>query len=252
MNINEIYHAAIEFWFGNAYRLDDYVISDGKRHPFALICPGGGYMMSSTKSEGEAYARELNKRGYSAFVLHYRCRRKGRYPAPLQDVARALQNILHRADELRLETESYSLWGSSAGGHLAASFGTECMGYAQFILPKPGVLVLAYPVITMSRFTHKPSRNNLLGVHPDRSLIELTSVEKHITENYSATYVWCGGADRTVDPRNSSMLAKALSEHHVPCEYREFPRVGHGVGLGTGLACDLMKPLHLWRNSAAN
>lgn len=238
MNIKEIYRDAVEYWFGNVYRLDDYVISDGKRHPFALICPGGGYTMSSTKSEGDAYARELNKRGYSAFVLHYRCRKKGRYPAGLQDAARALQDILNRADDLKLETENYSLWGSSAGGHLAASFGTKSMGYAQFSLPKPGVLVLAYPLITMSRFTHKPSRYNLLGRRPSKSMIELTSVEKQITCEYPAVYLWCGGDDRVVDPENSRMLAKALAEHHIPYEYRKYSGIGHGAGLGKGLVCE--------------
>lgn len=233
-----IYNDAIEFWFGNVYRLGEYVILDGKKHPFALICPGGSYMMSSTEGEGKAYALQLNRRGYSAFVLHYRCRRKGRWPVPLQDAARALSDILKRADELGVEKENYTLWGSSAGGHLAAGFATESMGYAKYGLPKPGALVLAYPVITMSDFAHKPSRYNLLGPRPSRSLIKLTSVEKQITSEYPAVYLWCGGDDRVVDPQNSRLLAKALEEHHIPHEYREFAGVGHGAGLGKGLVCE--------------
>lgn len=238
MTIPEIWHSAIEFWFGNHYRLDEYVIRDGKRHAFALICPGGGYMMVSDAPEGRAYALELNKRGYSAFVLHYRCRRKARYPAPQQDVAKALHDILQRADELRLDVTNYSLWGSSAGGHMVASFGTVDMGYAQYDLPKPGALILSYPVITMGALTHKWSRNNLLGARPTQEQIELTSVERHITADYPPTYVWCGDADTVVDPQNSRMLVQALASQNVPCEYREFHGVEHGVGLGTGLACE--------------
>ena len=34
--------AVYDFWRGKGYGLREYVIRDGKKHPFALICPGGG------------------------------------------------------------------------------------------------------------------------------------------------------------------------------------------------------------------
>lgn len=74
MTLREIYRAGITFWFGNHYKLDAYVLRDGKKHPFALICPGGAYMLVSEENEGHTFAVELNRRGISAFVLHYRCR----------------------------------------------------------------------------------------------------------------------------------------------------------------------------------
>ena len=78
MTLREIYRAGITFWFGNHYKLDAYVLRDGKKHPFALICPGGAYMLVSEENEGHTFAAELNRRGISAFVLHYRCRRNRR------------------------------------------------------------------------------------------------------------------------------------------------------------------------------
>lgn len=121
--------------------------------------------------------------------------KKARYPAPMEDLARALGDILNRAEELNLETDGYSIWGSSAGGHLAASFGTEAMGYAKYGLPKPGALVLCYPVVTMGEKTHLGSRNNLLGEAPEADMIALASVERQITPAYPPTFVWCGDAD---------------------------------------------------------
>ena len=53
------------------------------------------------------------------------------------------------SDEWNLDMENYSLWGSSAGGHLVASFGTDSMGYKKYNLPKPGAIILSYPVISM-------------------------------------------------------------------------------------------------------
>lgn len=230
--------AAKDFWRRNRYELKEYVIRDGKKHPFALICPGGGYSVVCSFIEGAPYAQRLNALGYSAFVLYYRCGRQARYPNPQDDLARAVRDIMSRAEELSLETEGYSVWGSSAGGHLAASFGTESLGYAHYGLPRPGALILTYPVITMEDFTHAGSRKNLLGKTPGHEQIELLSVEQQITPNYPPSFVWCGDADRTVDPKNSRVFSEALRQNGVPVQLEVYPGVDHGVGLGAGLACE--------------
>ena len=238
MTIDCALQAVRDYWRPNHYALKEYVIRDGEKHPFAIICPGGGYSMICSFVEGLPYAKRLNEQGYSAFVLYYRCRKKARYPAPLEDLARALGDILNRAEELNLETDGYSIWGSSAGGHLAASFGTEAMGYAKYGLPKPGALVLCYPVVTMGEKTHLGSRNNLLGEAPEADMIALASVERQITPAYPPTFVWCGDADHIVDPENSRMLVKELEKNSIPHRFVEYPGVDHGVGLGKGLACE--------------
>lgn len=238
MTFRECMRAAADFWRPNRYELKEYVIRDGKKHPFALICPGGGYGMVCSFVEGRPYAEALNELGYSAFVVYYGVKKKARYPAPQQDVARALRDILSRADELNLDTRGYSLWGSSAGGHLAASFGTQNMGYAVYDLPRPGALILTYPVITMGDLTHAGSRDNLLGSAPTQEQIRFASVEQQVTSDYPPTFVWCGTADKTVAPDNSQMLAQALEVNGVPYQIRRYPGVDHGVGLGKGLACE--------------
>lgn len=221
----------------NAYELREYVIRDGKKHPFAVICPGGGYSTVCSFVEGEPFAKKLNEMGYSAFVVYYRVREQARFPAPQDDLARAVKQILEQADCWDLETEGYSVWGSSAGGHLAGSFGTESMGYVKYGLPKPAAVILTYPVVTMTERTHGGTRDNLLGKEPAAEMIRLTSVEQQVTENYPPTFIWCGDADRTVDPENSRMLERALKEKGIPCLRKEYPGVDHGVGLGEGLAC---------------
>ena len=84
----------------NQYALKPYLINDGKRHPFAVICPGGGYGMVCSAGEGSPFAKELNKLGYHAFVVYYRVKRKARYPQPQEDLKRAIEEIFARADEL--------------------------------------------------------------------------------------------------------------------------------------------------------
>ena len=238
MKLSMILQIAYDYRHSKKYGLRAYTLHDGKKHPFALICPGGGYGMVCSFIEGVPYAKALNRLGYSAFVLYYRCGKKAKQPAPLDDLARAVRDILSRAEELDLDTEGYSVWGSSAGGHLAATFGTEKLGYAHDGLPKPAALVLTYPVVTMEDYTHEGSRKNLLGEAPSQEMISLYSVEQNVTPNYPPTFLWCGDADQLVDPKNSRELAKALEKNGIPFKFVEYPGVGHGVGLGTGLACE--------------
>ena len=230
MKLEGMIQAAIDFWHPNRYQLKKYLINDGKKHPFALICPGGGYSMVCSFVEGLPYARELNKRGYHAFVLYYHVKKKAKYPAVQLDVERAVKEINENAELWKVDTRCWSLWGSSAGGHLAASYCTEPH------VELPAAIVLSYPVITMSDDTHKGSAHYLLGKNPSDELRDKLSVEKNINENYPATYVWWGSNDELVDPVNSKKLIEALQEKGITCRFHEFNGVGHGVGLGKNLS----------------
>ena len=136
---------------------------------------------------------------------------------------------LTHAEDWKLETEGWSLWGSSAGGHLVASFCTE-----EWDTPKPAALLLIYPVVTMGEHTHIQSRENLLGKKPDPQMIERLSVEKHISSGFPPTFVWNGKADTLVDPINSRMLETALERAGIPHLAEEYEGIEHGAGLALG------------------
>ena len=247
------------FFTPNRYRLDErFVLHDGKRHPVAVIVPGGGYWMVCSFIEGAPVARKLNELGVSAFIVYYRTKKKAHYPAPQEDLARAIREILSKAETYHLDVENYSIWGSSAGGHLAASFGTEAMGYSRFDLPKPGALILSYPVISMRReLTHEGTHDNLLGKEATLAEESSASVDEQVSANYPPTYLWCGDADSTVPPENTKRMAAALEKAGVPCRCEIFPGVDHGVGPGTGTAAEgwIKKAVAFWeeqRTSANN
>ncbi len=224
----------------NRYRLDDrFVLRDGKTHPCAVICPGGAYRKVCSYIEGVPIARKLNERGVSAFIVYYRVRGQARFPHPQDDLARAIGEILSRAEKYRIEPETYSVWGSSAGGHLTACFGTESMGYPKYTLPKPGAIVLIYPVISMDpALTHRKTHDTLLGKNAEPAAERETSVEFGVTAAYPPTYLWCGDADESVPPENTRRMADALERAGVPYRCEVFPGVGHGVGPGTGTAAE--------------
>ena len=220
------------------FYLETYILKDGKRHPVAILCPGGGYHRVCSFIEGLPYARKLNAMGYSAVVVHYRCGTKYPYPVPQQDLARAIRQVIANKDRWNLDMDGYSLWGCSAGGHLAASFGTDAMGYKNYGLPKPGALILSYPVVTMGEKTHAGSRNYLLGADQTPERIKFASIEQQITADYPPTFLWVGLDDGTVDPENSRMLHDALAEQGIPHRYLPIEKVDHGVGIGEGLPCE--------------
>lgn len=235
----------------NEYKLvDDYVIVDGNKHPYAIVVPGGGYSLVCSFIEGVPIAKKLNEKGISAFILYYRVREKAKYPNPQDDLARAIKEIANNKDKYNL-LDNYSIWGASAGGHLVASFGTDNMGYLKYDLKKPCALVLTYPVITMnSKYTHMGTHNNLLGKKPTKELEDFTSVELHVNETYPRTFVWCGNIDSTVNPINLKLLCDELKKNNIEHEYHIYDHVEHGVGPGTGTNAEgwIDKAVDFWLN----
>ena len=195
--------------------------------------------MVSNFIEGSPIARKMNQQGISAFVVYYRVKKKALYPAPMDDLATAVKYIFDHAEEYNLDTDNYSVWGASAGGHLAAAFGTENMGYAKYNLPKPGALVLAYPVITMEREkTHMGSHDNLLGKNADKKMESFTSVEQHVTGEYPRTFIWCSDDDNVVNPDNTRDMVAALEKAGVVVQSTIYHGVQHGAGPATGTVAE--------------
>ena len=209
-------------------------LSVEKRSGFVVVCAGGGYASVCSMVEAYPVIRQLNRMGYAAFSMQYRCGKDAKAPNPMDDLAQAVRYILSHADELNVEKEGYAVMGFSAGGHLAASFGTESLGYAHYNLPAPAALILSYPVITMGEKTHAGSKNLLIGKNADAAVIRAYSIEKQITEKYPASYVWQFDHDNMVPVENSQMLVNALKAKGIACEYETFPGTIHGAGLGIG------------------
>lgn len=109
--------------------------------PFAIICAGGGFSYVGSIHEAYPHALELNKQGYNAFVIQYRTDSQ----EATEDLARAISYIFQNAEQLKISTSNYSLWGSSAGARMVAyigTYGVEELGGAN--VPKPATIIMAY------------------------------------------------------------------------------------------------------------
>lgn len=228
-----------------------YCFPVAEKRPFALICPGGGYGCVCSVTEGFPLAAALNKMGIPAFMLVYRTGANAKYPAPQDDLAQAVRIILSNTEQFNVTRENYSVWGFSAGGHLAASFGTKNMGAQAYSLPGPGAIILSYPVITMGERAHVGSRNNLLGPNCTKEDIAFASVENHVDRFYPCTYIWTCLGDSSVSFENSRALKEQLSKVGVRHRLKAVQGTTHGLSLANGTPAEgwFSQAVAFWRST---
>ena len=222
--------------------LETYILGDvmdgarNRKTPLVLICPGGGYAMTSNR-EAEPIALQFNSMGYQAAVLRYSCA-PAVYPTALCEVAQSVKLIREHAEDWNVDAEKIIVMGFSAGGHLAASYGvfwneswlTEKMQCDKQLL-KPNGLVLCYPVISSKEeIAHQDSIKNLLGEsYPEMK--EQVSLEDKEGKHTPKTFLWHTFTDPVVPFWNSFRFAEALGKAGVPMEYHLYPQGGHGLSL---------------------
>ena len=200
--------------------------------PFILLCPGGGYNAVCSVIEGFSTAQELNALGYPVFLLNYRVGYEHLMPAPFDDLAAGLKYIFAHADELGVSKENYAVGGFSAGGHLAAEWGTDNFGYARYGLPKPAALVLVYAVIDRwLKVGEEAAMDRIYGGHT-REILERFSVNKHAGSGYPPTFLVHCKDDPEVPVQNSLILSDVLDGLGIPNELMLGEKGGHGFGSG--------------------
>lgn len=190
-----------------------------------IACPGGGYQGLAYQHEGYDWAPFFNKLGIAYVVLKYRMP-KGMKEVPFSDAEEAIRVVKEMAGKWNINPNDIGIMGSSAGGHLASTIATH-------IKPelRPAFQVLFYPVITMDRtFTHKGSRNNLLGENISQELEDLYSNEKQVTSETPRAFIVFSDDDNVVPTPNGVYYYLALKKNNVPASLFIYPSGGHGWG----------------------
>lgn len=217
-----------------------YFPGDAKK-PFVLACAGGAYQSVCSLTEGLPLAAKATELGYTTFVLNYRVHCNNLFPRPMQDLARALDLIINGDIFDGFRKDQYAVAGFSAGGHLAAEWGTDNLGYKKYDLPAPAVLMLAYPAtdLNLQLPEHKgwfyPS---VFGNDYTQDDIDTYSVNLHMDKNYPPVYLAACRDDNMVSFENSEVLVRRMKELSVPYRTRFEEHGGHGFALGTGTAME--------------
>ena len=231
---------------GNLYTyfLDSSIeMRPNEKRPVILMCPGGGYEMTSDR-EAEPMAMQFLAMGYHVAILRYSvC--PVRYPAALLQVAESVLYLKEHADEYHIDPEKIVVQGCSAGGHLAANYGiawnspflTKLMGMENDPerLCVAGLL-LCYPVITSGEKAHEESFRNLLGEQYEEKKEEL-SLENQVTPDTPPTFLWHTATDETVPVENSLYFFQSCLQQGVSAELHIYPVGGHGLSLANEETC---------------
>ena len=221
------------------YFLDNTEEIDTKRvRPLILLCPGGGYVMTSDR-EAEPIAMQFLAAGFHVAILRYSVA-PARYPVALREVAWSMAWLRDHAQEYHIDKDRIITMGFSAGGHLAASYGDFWKNH-EFLAQELGVdaetlrpngQILGYPVISSGPKAHRDSFISLLGEHYDE-LVDAMSLENQVNEDVPPTFLWHTETDDLVPVENSILFFNALHEHHIPVEMHIYPIGGHGISLAT-------------------
>ncbi len=172
---------------------------------FAICNAGGGFAYVVAMHDSFPQALEISKKGYNAFALIYR---PGAQTA-CEDLARAITFVFQNAEELKVNTEDYSLWGGSAGGRMAAWLGTY--GPATFggdNLPHPSAIITQYT-----------------GLY-------------EFSKNDPPTYACVGDKDRIVYWRTMQERLNKLNSLGIDTEFHVYEGLSHGFGLGIGTVAE--------------
>ncbi len=214
-------------------------IAPDRLRPLILICPGGGYGMTSDR-EAEAVALQYMATGYHAAVLRYAVA-PAVYPTALLQLAAAVKLIRDHAAGWYIDPDKIIVQGFSAGGHLAASLGVfwneqmiaDALGTTAEQV-KPDGLMLSYPVITSGEYAHQGSFNNLLAGLPEE-LRQKMSLEHQVGPHVPKTFLWHTFSDTTVPVENSLLFVQALRRYNIPTEFHMYPVGAHGLSLANDI-----------------
>lgn len=184
---------------------------------FAVCNAGGDFAYVGAMQDSFPHALELSKMGYNAFALIYRPDAQ----SACEDLARAISFIFENAEELKVDTDCYSLWGGSAGARMAAwlgSYGTAAFGGDD--LPKPGTVIMQY-----------------------------TGLSEYTADD-PPTYVCVGDRDGIASWRTMQSRLEGMSELGIATEFHVYSGLGHGFGLGTGTVAEgwINDAVAFWEN----
>ena len=214
-------------------------INPGGVRPIIVMCPGGGYEMTSDR-EAEALGMKFLAMGYHVAILRYSVY-PAIYPIALMELARSVSYLRDNADKYHIDRDKVIVQGASAGGHLAASLGvfwdkpflSDALQCTRDDI-KPNGMILCYPVISSGEYAHRSSFVKLLGDKYDE-LVDEMSLENQVTSDTPKTFIWHTFPDDCVPVQNSMLFVNGLLNHKIPTEFHMYPVGGHGLGLANHL-----------------
>ncbi len=229
--------------------------------PVVVWIHGGGWSGGDKSSalNGNKVA-DLLARGFVVASINYRLSQHAIFPAQIHDCKGAIRFLRGRATQFEIDPRRVGVWGSSAGGHLAALMGTSAAvaeaegsvggnlgqssrvnAVADFFGPTDffgvdGWHVECDPPNAESRLLGaclgeiQANVNNPNPPWPEKvALARLAGAVTHVSADDPPFHIAHGTQDTLVWPEHSENLHAALLAAGVPSTLRLVPGAGHGL-----------------------
>ena len=98
----------------------DFVRPKAGNGPFPLVvCIHGGGWSTGNRKQMRDYMLYMASAGYASACIEYRSTAEAKFPAQINDAAQAINYMIDRASEFKINTNKIALYGVSSGGHIA-------------------------------------------------------------------------------------------------------------------------------------
>jgi acetyl esterase/lipase len=185
--------------------------------------------------------------GYTLFTVNHRATPRFKYPAPLEDVQRAVRFVRFHASKYGISPDKIGGLGGSSGGHLVSMLGmldgdadSKSDSEIDRLSSKIQAAVVRVPPADFSSFGGSGSIGLLLdarlreGMDPSttemRIAIEASPVS-HASADDPPFLLIHGDADETVPFSQSEKLRDSLKNVGVKAELVRIKGAGHGPGM---------------------
>jgi acetyl esterase/lipase len=251
-----------------AYRDLVYVASGHERQKLDLFVPqnaaqplpviiwvhGGGWA-NGDKSGVPPLRQGYAERGYAIASVNYRLSQHAIFPAQIEDCKAAIRWLRAHAKQYHLNAESFGVWGSSAGGHLAALLGTsgdvrefdvgahlDMSSRVQCVMDDYGPTEFTQmdahriPGASMAHSTPGSPESRLIGglISDPANAAKVARVNPitYVTRDDPPFLINHGDQDPLVPHHQSELLFDALKAAGVQVRLNTVKGGGHGAGIG--------------------
>ncbi len=226
-------------------KLDVYMPQQTSSPVPVVVWIHGGAWRSGDKEKPPALP--LINRGYGVVSINYRLSQEAIFPAQIEDCKAAIRFLRSKAALLGIDPNRIGVWGSSAGGHLAALLGTSgdvkeleggpenvefssrVQAVCDFFGPTDFLRMDDTPGIMQHNAVDSPEASLIGGpIQENPEKVVRANPITYITPDDPPFLILHGEEDKTVIPSQSTLLAEALKKAGVPVEIQMIKGAGHG------------------------
>ncbi|MBF7129610.1 lp_1002 family arylesterase [Pediococcus pentosaceus] len=205
-----------------------------QKSPSLIFVPGGSYTHIDL-AQAEKVALRLESFGYQVSVLRYSLVDEVQplYPAPLIELAEAMDITHQNAEKWQVDVNQIILMGFSVGGHIVSNFNNNwnaawlsSQTHLASTTLQPFATILGFPVITPNDGFPDTKTLAKWTTHPQQ-----LAADQNATKDNAPTFIWATADDQLVPSQNAVDYFLALQALQVPTELHLYQHGLHGMAL---------------------